>query len=48
MAPRTCPQVKRPNPALAWFGFHEVFHTFTVAAFVCHYIAASIATYELR
>lgn len=40
--------LKRPNPALPWFGFHEVFHTFTVAAFVCHYIAASIATYALR
>ncbi len=40
--------LKRPNPALPWFGFHEVFHSFTVAAFICHYIAASIATYALR
>lgn len=40
--------LKRPNPALPWFGYHEVFHTFTVAAFTCHYIAASIATYALR
>jgi len=39
--------LKRPNPALPWFGFHEVVHTFTVA-FICHYIAASIATYALR
>jgi hemolysin III len=28
--------VKRPNPAPAWFGFHEVFHTLTIAAFVAH------------
>ena len=30
-----------PNPFPTWFGFHEVFHTFTIAAFVCHYVAAS-------
>ncbi len=40
--------LKRPDPFPAWFGFHEVFHSFTIAAFVCHYIAASIATYQLR
>jgi hemolysin III len=28
--------VRRPNPAPAWFGFHEVFHTLTIAAFVAH------------
>jgi hemolysin III len=28
---------KRPDPAPAWFGFHEVFHTLTIAAFVTHY-----------
>ena len=37
-----------PDPFPAWFGFHEVFHAFTIAAFVCHYVAASIATYQLR
>ena len=37
-----------PNPFPTWFGFHEVFHTFTIAAFVCQYVAASIATYQLR
>jgi hemolysin III len=37
---------KRPNPSPRWFGFHEIFHAFTVAAFVCHYIAVSIATYR--
>ena len=40
--------LRRPNPFPTWFGFHEVFHTFTIAAFVCHYVAASIATYQLR
>src|SRR6266545_2120673 len=37
---------KRPNPSPLWFGFHEIFHAFTVAAFICHYIAVSIATYR--
>jgi hemolysin III len=40
--------LKRPNPFPTWFGFHEIFHTLTIAAFVCHYVAASIATYRLR
>ena len=40
--------LKRPNPSPRWFGFHEVFHVFTVAAFACHYVAVSMATYELR
>ena len=39
---------KRPDPFPTWFGFHEIFHVFTIAAFVCHYVAASIATYQLR
>jgi hemolysin III len=40
--------LKRPNPSPRWFGFHEVFHTFTIVAFACHYVAVSLATYELR
>ncbi|HEY6935233.1 MAG TPA: hemolysin III family protein [Marmoricola sp.] len=40
--------LKRPDPFPTWFGFHEIFHSFTIAAFTCHYIAASIATYALR
>ena len=40
--------LKRPDPFPTWFGFHEVFHSLTIAAFACHYIAASIATYQLR
>jgi hemolysin III len=40
--------LKKPDPFPTWFGFHEIFHVFTIAAFVCHYVAASIATYQLR
>ena len=39
---------QRPNPWPRWFGFHEVFHTFTILAFVTHYVGISIATYALR
>ena len=39
---------KRPNPWPQWFGFHEVFHTFTILAFVSHYVGVSVATYALR
>ena len=31
-----------------WFGFHEVFHTFTILAFIVHYTGVSLATYSLR
>ncbi|QJT06968.1 hemolysin III family protein [Streptomyces asoensis] len=37
--------VRRPDPSPRWFGFHEVFHTLTVAAFASHYIAISLAAY---
>ena len=37
--------LKRPNPSPRWFGFHEVFHLCTVAAFVAHYVAISLAVY---
>jgi len=36
---------RRPNPFPRWFGFHEIFHAFTVLAFVAHYVAASLAVY---
>ncbi len=35
---------KRPDPAPRWFGFHEVFHACTVAAFVLHYVAVSVVS----
>ncbi|MEN9752544.1 MAG: hypothetical protein RL670_235 [Actinomycetota bacterium] len=31
--------LKRPNPFPGKFGFHEIFHAFTVAAFLCHWTA---------
>lgn len=40
--------LKRPNPWPRWFGFHEVFHGFTVLAFVAHYVGVSLATYSYR
>lgn len=33
---------KRPNPVPGVFGFHEVFHTCTVLAFLCHWTAMLI------
>lgn len=37
--------IKRPNPSPRFFGFHEIFHVLTVAAFLAHYIGISIAVY---
>lgn len=37
---------RRPDPSPTWFGFHEVFHALTLAAFATHYVAVSIATYN--
>lgn len=39
--------LKRPNPSPAYFGFHEVFHSFTIAAFITQYIAVSLVVYRL-
>jgi hemolysin III len=37
--------LKRPDPWPQWFGFHEVFHSLTIAAFTVHYVAVSIVVY---
>ncbi|GHH40618.1 PAQR family membrane homeostasis protein TrhA [Streptomyces candidus] len=37
--------LKRPNPSPMWFGFHEVFHSLTLAAFAAHYVAISLVAY---
>lgn len=37
---------KRPDPSPRFFGFHEVFHAFTLAAFVVHYVAVSLVAYR--
>jgi hemolysin III len=39
---------KWPNPSPKYFGFHEVFHAFTIAAFVVHYIGVSFLAYDQR
>ena len=39
---------KRPDPAPAWFGFHEIFDGFTIAAFTSHYVGISLAAYSMR
>ncbi|WP_157157879.1 hemolysin III family protein [Diaminobutyricimonas sp. LJ205] len=31
--------LKRPNPLPGVFGFHEIFHTLTVLAYLCHWTA---------
>ncbi|MCW8095525.1 hemolysin III family protein [Streptomyces tauricus] len=38
--------LKRPNPSPRWFGFHEVFHSLTLAAFIAHYIGISMVAYQ--
>ena len=40
--------MKRPNPSPSWFGFHEIFHIFTIAAFTCHYVAIIMTTLRVR
>ncbi|MPZ72034.1 MAG: hypothetical protein GEU74_02180 [Nitriliruptorales bacterium] len=30
---------RRPDPLPTWFGYHEIFHLFVVAASICHYLA---------
>ena len=37
---------KRPTLSIKWFGFHELFHALTAAAFVCHFIAAVLTVYS--
>lgn len=32
--------LKWPNPSQKYFGFHEIFHSWTVAAWACHCVAA--------
>ncbi len=38
--------IKRPNPSPRWFGFHEVFHSLTLAAFAVHYVGISLVAYQ--
>ena len=38
---------RRPDPSPRWFGFHEVFHAFTIAAAVVHFVAVSLTVSQL-
>jgi hemolysin III len=33
---------KKPNPHPEWFGFHELFHAFTIAAYLVQYVAVAL------
>ena len=37
---------KKPDPWPSWYGFHEVFHTLTIAAFIVHYVGVSLLAYQ--
>ncbi|MFC6881016.1 PAQR family membrane homeostasis protein TrhA [Actinomadura yumaensis] len=37
---------RRPDPSPRWFGYHEVFHSFTLAAYVLQYVAVSLVVYQ--
>lgn len=37
--------LRRPDPSPRWFGFHEVFHAFTLAAYLVQYVAVSLVVY---
>ena len=37
--------IKKPNISINWFGFHELFHALTAAAFVSHFVAAVLVVY---
>lgn len=38
--------MKRPNPFPGRFGFHEIFHSLTVLAFLCHWTAALLVALD--
>lgn len=39
---------KWPGKSARYFGFHEIFHSLTIAGFTCHYIAAAIAVFNAQ
>jgi hemolysin III len=39
---------KWPNPSPRWFGFHEVFHSFTLGGWLSHYVAAALVVAAVR
>ena len=39
IAGAVCFALRKPNPVLGWFEFHEVFHLGTVIGYACHVVA---------
>jgi len=37
---------RRPDPFPRWFGFHEVFHALTVAAYIAQYAGIPLVVYR--
>lgn len=37
--------LKRPDPSPNWFGFHEIFHSFTLGGYVSHYVGICLAIF---
>jgi hemolysin III len=35
-----------PDPSPRWFGFHEIFHALTLAAFIAHYVAVALVVFR--
>ena len=36
---------KKPKLSIKWFGFHELFHALTAAAFICHFVGAALVVF---
>jgi len=34
--------LKKPRLSIKYFGFHELFHSFTIAAYICHLVAITL------
>lgn len=35
--------LRKPNPWPQWFGYHEIFHAFVIAAVAVHYVAVTLS-----
>jgi hemolysin III len=40
--------MRKPNFSINWFGFHELFHAFTAAACLFHFIGAALVVFNFR
>ena len=40
--------VKRPKLSVKWFGFHELFHALTAAAFLLQFVGAALVVFQNR